>query len=526
MNIRILTFSFSILFIFLAILGGVLNFSFIPIADSWHKYEIVKLIQEHSYNSLLETHMEHRILFTRILLLMDYFFFGDKQVFLIAINYLLNFLCFILVFNFFTTLYNVSEKTKKIHFFVFLAFSFYWAQRANLTWEFQSQFYLFVIFSLLTFRSIYRNNTYFITAFFTVCSVFTMANGILVAPVVSFYFMINKNYKKLIQSFLVLCSIYYLYFSNYQINPDLPSPIFALFESPLEVLRFQLAFLGNIFSFMFGKGVVGLYISCFFGLISLIIVFIKRKTVLSEPLYLFLLFIIATSFIIAISRYHHSLLQPISSRYTTPIIFYWLLIYILIYDYLRNIFKNKISYLRFLLCILFIFLLHYQFGALKDNSEKTLKRVIHLGLPLNKIDNFIPHMSYELFDHYINLNYGLFSQSVIKELVFSDTSNTTLNECNSPMRNIIFEHKENYIYFSFDSIKNKLVNNKTIFPVLRDNQQIGVFSNNLKFQNISFLDFNKDMTIYGFVLSDSGNDNKEVKLINYDQNCLWNLSIK
>jgi len=34
------------------------------------------------------------------------------------------------------------------------------------------------------------------------------------------------------------------------------------------------------------------------------------------------------------------------------------------------------------------------------------------------------------------------------------------------------------------------------------------------------------MTIYGFVLSDSDNDNKEVKLINYDQNCLWNLSIK
>ena len=524
MNIKIISISISLSFLFLAMLGGVINFSFIPIADSWHKYEIVKLLQDHNYSSLIETHMEHRILFTRILLMMDYFFFGDKQVFLIVMNYFLNFVCFILIFNIFTTIYHVSENVKKIHFFVFFAFSFYWAQRANLTWEFQSQFYLFIIFSLLTFRSIYKKNSYLVTAFFTLASIFTMANGLLVAPVVSFYYLITKEYKKFILSLLILCGIYFLYFNNYEINPDLPSPLLAIFNSPSEVIRFQLAFLGNIFSFMFGKGTVGLYISCFFGLFSLIIIFFKRKIIFSEPLYLYLLFVIATSFIISISRYHHSLLQPISSRYTTPIIFYWLLIYILNYDFLYNFFKDKVSYLKILLGLMFLLLVHYQFGAIKDNSQKTLKRVIHLGLPLNKIDNFIPHMSYDLFDHYINQNYGLFSQDVIKELVFSDTSNPSFNECNTPMKKLIFEYKQNYVYFSFESIKNKLVNNKTIFPVLRDNQQIGVFSNNLKFQNISFLDFNKNMTIYGFALS--GSDNKEIKLINYDQNCFWNLSIK
>lgn len=530
MNLNKSIIVFSLTFLVLSIIGGFQNFSYIPIADSWHKYELINnVFNKNEYFSLFDIHMEHRILFTRILLILDYYFFGDTQVFLIVTNYLLNFVCFYIIYNFFINKYDLSEYLRKIYFFVFVAFSFYWSQRANLTWEFQSQFYLFLIFSLLTFQGLSSRKSVYLICFYILCSIFTMANGLLVGPLVSFYYLVNKNIKNFFISSAFVLFLILIYFINYEINKDLPSPLSAILDSPLEVARFQLAFLGNIYSFFVGKGIFGLCVSICFGLVSLFLIFHKRHVVIKEPFYLFLLFIIFSSILIAISRYHHSILQPISSRYTTPIIFYWLLIYVLYFEELRS-FYNKNKKLAHQFIFVFMFLtIHYQLGALKDNSLKTLERFIHFGLAINNIENFIPHMSDELIQYNLDLDYGFFKRKDVKELRFDENYDENLSECLSELKNLKIDNKENFQSISFysdDLLNIGNINNYIIMKILDStNKQVGIYSHNQKFLNNKLnMHFNKKIFFYGFIDS-KAKHNQPYKLINSDDNCYWSINL-
>ena len=144
---------YSFLILFLALLGVYVNYSPIPIADSWSNYELVKDISEGHLSSFISLHNEHRILPSKILFWLDMHLFGGSEVFLLITHILFIFI----LFNLFSSLSfenNLNKKEQTLFPLFILSILFFWSQKANLTWAFQSQFYLVQIFSLLTFLAI------------------------------------------------------------------------------------------------------------------------------------------------------------------------------------------------------------------------------------------------------------------------------------------------------------------------------------------------------------------------------------
>src|SRR5471030_57729 len=77
-------------FFILAIIGGYQNYTPVPFLDLWYGYiGFYNQLINGNYAIWWSQHNEHRIVLSRIFLLLDLRFFHGKMIFLCALNYLL-----------------------------------------------------------------------------------------------------------------------------------------------------------------------------------------------------------------------------------------------------------------------------------------------------------------------------------------------------------------------------------------------------------------------------------------------------
>lgn len=400
---RILTF----IIVTLAIIGGIRSFSDIPFWDMWNGYlGFFSNVMDGGKAPWWHQHNEHRIVLSRILFWLDLKLFNGSQWFLISINYfLIAITCFI-----FYRLVNQqakdleSKNTKNVLFLLICSLLFFWAQENNMTWGFQSQFILAQLLPLATFYAFYlshnSSNSYqsisffWLSCFFGVLSLGSMANGVLALPlllVMSFIIRASIFRKVIITALSII--LIYLYFSGYNSPASHGSLAQSLLNNPLDVAAYIFLYLGGPFYFLSGKGsyvvtgIAGLFL--IFSSIAFFVKLItsKQKSPLTTAMLMFLIYIGGTALGTAGGRVIFGIDQALSSRYMTPALMAWSTLIVLYLPYIERKYKENKKLFNIVVSLIFLSLLPTQWHALDSQSDKLFEqKVAALALELGVKD--------------------------------------------------------------------------------------------------------------------------------------------
>ncbi len=413
-------FLFALIFVTLAIYGAFRNYSPIPFWDMWDGYlGFYDKISSGDWFAWWSQHNEHRIVLSRILFWLDIRFFHGLGWFLILANYIL-LTCIIIIF-----IKILLEFRSNIPVWVplfLIVWQVFWIQKNNLTWGFQSQFFLADLLPLITFYYIQKatksSSLLDKNFIFSLCAGFlaigSMANGILVLPLLTVYLLIVRmGYKRiLITSTLALISIF-LYFNDYH-SPDQHGSIIHVIKSdPIQLLEYTLIYIGGPFGWIFGNGretskVVAICMGIFLLSSSLFFLYqyfkvpIKNRDLLKLSLLFYVVFIVGSAFGTAGGRLIFGLNTALSSRYMTPSLLAWVALFIL---YLRRGTDRSWVDLRFVwipfFCLM-ILMLPQQINAIESNEDALYEReVAALALTLGvkdkaQVANIFPSVNWAL----------------------------------------------------------------------------------------------------------------------------------
>ncbi len=343
-----------ITFAFLLYLWAILKFTaYMPFADDYsvvlrslNTYTAPDADMIQKFKMLFYQHMESRLVFNKIIELLQYYIFGQ-----------VNFLYLVLIGNMGWLLtiylfwkYSIKNQIVSVITFVpvalmMLAFS----HSSLMTWAMGSlQQYWQLFFALY---SIYLlTNKHFTQAFIImIFAIFTSGGGIILIPLFLLYFLTHKYWKLLGISFIlsVLILLFYFVALDYK---RIDHNIYLFFDYPLSIILFLLTFLGN-----FGASYpLAAYIG---GTLILLYIWISKYLFKYMPFLAWsILYIIITACLVTISRSEHGLIFALPSRYSIYSISFLALIYL---GYMKRYQQNKAIYFLGFLVGLSIFIFHF-----------------------------------------------------------------------------------------------------------------------------------------------------------------------
>ena len=198
---------------------------------------------------------EHRISLSRLLFLLEFGVFGGSQIFLITMNYVLAAASAFVFYAFVKSQTSaVLNRQAVVALGVALAaLLFLWGQKENLTWGFQSQFFLVNLLPLSGFYFLYKSadkpglNTYYWAALLCgVLALGAMANGVLALPllVVGTLLMRMSVTRTLIMSIAMIVFLG-LFFWDYHSPQGHASFSETLLSDPVGMIVYTCVYLGN-----------------------------------------------------------------------------------------------------------------------------------------------------------------------------------------------------------------------------------------------------------------------------------------
>jgi hypothetical protein len=435
---NIIFFFIAVLFISLAMVGGVRSYSPVPFMDMWNGYlGFFTKLSDGDWSAWWGQHNEHRIFLARLFFWVDLTIFRGQGWFLIIVNYfLLMMVCYL-----FWRIWKEIEPDNQnswIGYFL-IAWLFWWVQKENLEWGFQSQFILAQLLPLLSFYFLHiahiddsRNLRFFCLAIFIgILSIGSMANGILVFPLmVVFSLLLRMDWRKtLIIGVFAIAGISF-YFYGYTAPGGHGSLRQAVLTNPLGLLHYVAVYVGSPFSFgskSFGlltataAGIILIGSSLFFACRMLSS---TRQKSLQLALLIFILFVGGTALGAAGGRVIFGVEQALSSRYMTPALMAWAALFLLFYinsDLLKSWSRDK---LWVVMASLILLMLPQQLKALKSQSQILFEREIAaLALELGvkdqgQISNIFPSAEWalDIVKVPIQENYSIFGQAPLADL--------------------------------------------------------------------------------------------------------------
>lgn len=410
-NIRVFTsvaLIFCVLTVAAAIAGGINFYSPVPFWDMWGGYlDFYTKIATGNYSAWWAQHSEHRIVLARIFFWMDIRWFGGQSYFLIVINYiLLSAACATLLLFLNDTFKSLPKKELRNFFaLITIGWLFSWAQHENLSWGFQSQFFMAQLLPLCAFYFLYKMSStpnksreYFLLAsFFGVLSVGTMANGILALPLMLVYGIFCKIGSRRCGALLILTVIsVFFYYHDYNSPSGHGSLSNAVLTNPVGVVHYVLLYIGSPFFYITPlpiiavKEGVALLAGSFFVASAAYYAFTNiraaQKNYLHLGLLFFILYIGGTALGTAGGRLIFGVEQAMSSRYTTPAFMAWAALLIIATPVLVA-WTGKTKAILAVLLLLSFSVLVGQASALKSpDNEKFDQMVAALGLELKVND--------------------------------------------------------------------------------------------------------------------------------------------
>lgn len=396
-----------ILYLLLAVIGGVNGYSVVPHWDMWDGYlDFYTRLRDGDYSVWWTQHNEHRILLARQLFYIDIRFFDGSGVFLVVMNYVLvlcAFTLFVIILrehmqslvsgqclNQLQTGTHDNLLAFHVILLMLTTMLFSWIQYNNFVFGFQSQFFLAQLLPLVAFYLLHRsnkaghaNNIYFMFAVISgALSAGTIASGILVMPLMTVLAMVyGMSRIKILILFALSPALLYAYFDDYMAPPHHGSVVQTITEQPIELARYVLTYLGGPFYYLLGKSIV---VAQLFGLVFLVASFYKafqtlcqcRPSSLQFALLTFILYVSVTALGTGGGRLIFGMEQAVSSRYMTPALMAWSTLLVLYSGWINDLFRKhpKRFYCSFLIIIgLFFF---RQLPALQSQADTNYERMI------------------------------------------------------------------------------------------------------------------------------------------------------
>ena len=353
-------------FISSAIYGQYINYSPAPFMDYWNG--VLRFYLESMQDPLAwwVQHNEHRIFLSKLLFWLDMRYFGGRSLLLVPVNTVLLLLTAGLLVAYARKLIPSEEGGSRLVLAGLMTmFCMAWMQNQNIVWGFQSQFILVYLLPLLSFYALARSRYdinrsgfwRFLSVFMGVISAYSMANGLLVLPVlVVLYWLMGEPVKRIFTVFMMFVVATLVFFIGYQSTAGSSLGPGVLFDRPWKILEFTLAYLGNPAYWIFGSvsaaiaaGMLAVAMALFF--------FWRRKSLVAEPYALALLAFIAYVFgsacVTALGRAFFDISLAASSRYTTPSLLMWAALIILLLSRLQGR-VNAIPWVMLVVALLLI----------------------------------------------------------------------------------------------------------------------------------------------------------------------------
>ncbi|MGE0410216.1 MAG: hypothetical protein AB7P23_13270, partial [Amphiplicatus sp.] len=334
----------ALLFVALAAAGVWRGHTPVPFWDMWDGYiGFYERLKDGEAGLWFAQHNEHRIFLSRLLFFVDLEWFGGRGAFLLAVNLAFALLSAGLFRAFIRDEVGTQAGPAGAALaFVCLALSFSWTQQENLSWAFQSQFFLGQSLALLAFLLLHRatrasreekpsTGLFALACASGALAACALGNGVLALPLMAAQAIMMKARGRRIAILVLLAAlVLFAYFHDYRSPAGHGTFLNSLFHEPLAVVAYALVYLGSPFINAFeslGKAPA--------AALSLLLIagsalFFWRE--LARPLAStsrvallgFIAYVGATALATAGGRLAFGLDQAASSRYATPALMAWL----------------------------------------------------------------------------------------------------------------------------------------------------------------------------------------------------------
>jgi hypothetical protein len=327
----------------LSILGAVLAYSPVPYGDMWDgALDFMVRAAQGSPLDWWGQHNEHRILLSRLLFFLDMQCCRGANWPLVVANYLFAgaaSLVFLRMLRDSMGTQSPAGRGELVLGLCLTAWLFQWMQQENLTWAFQSQFFLAQLLPLCAFYCCGRSTgppasgRWFLAACaLGAASAATMANGLLALPLMALHaWMTRQDPRRILALAALGAAAAVLYFHGYQSPPRHGSVWQSATHDPLGMLAFALLYVGSPFYHLVGGGSIGTAVAGCCGL--LLTVFLVRDAVAAlrqanraaawPAIITYIAYVGITALATAGGRLVFGIDQAVSSRYTTPALMAW-----------------------------------------------------------------------------------------------------------------------------------------------------------------------------------------------------------
>lgn len=396
--------AYAVFMVSLSAIGGIKSFTSVPYWDMWGPYLDFYMEPTNGFSSWWTQHNEHRIILAKALFWLDVRYFSGLSYFLILANYFFVVLEIWIFFKIFDKKsIGVDPNFQFLLKCYIVAWLFSWSQYDNLTWAFQSQFFLAQLLPLCGFywfsKSINSPTkvSYFLGAIlFGVLSLGSMANGIFAMPLLFVYSIIaSQGWRRSSALFILSAITIAAYLYGYHTPAGHASPLNSLLSSPYDYLRYVLYYLGVPFYFIFeGVRIAGAaaIIGGIFLLASYLIfaikLFVRREYgSMNFAIIIFGVFILATAVVTGGGRLIFGANQALTSRYCTPALMMWAGLFIMLSPALSRLYVKRKSIFLSVVAIASIGLIPMQLRAINIDGDINFNReVAALALTLGVRD--------------------------------------------------------------------------------------------------------------------------------------------
>lgn len=426
----------AMVFVALAIIGGIRGYSPVPFWDMWDGYlGFYVKVMSGDVSAWWAQHNEHRIVLARLFFWLDFVLFSGQGWFLVVINYLFQAVVCLVFWTIWKEIKD--EKHNWIGFFL-IAWLFWWIQKNNLEWGFQSQFILAQLLPLAALYFLHRSvhaemglNKWFVLAVaLGILSTGSMANGVLALPIMTLYAMLTRLGLRRIAilggaSILMLG----LYFFDYVAPAGHGSLGQAIRTNPIGLMHYVVVYVGGAFSF--GNRTIGVWTATVAGvfLVGSSCVFALR--VLAKPkeatlqlaLLAFILYIGGTALGTAGGRLIFGIEQALESRYMTPSLMAWSALVILYLPQINSLRLSVQNKLWVCFAILLLLMLPKQLESLGSKKDRNFDRqlaalAVEMGVKDDaQIQHVFPSVPWimSIAERPIAENWSIFSMAPFKD---------------------------------------------------------------------------------------------------------------
>ena len=277
---------------------------------------------------LFAFHNEHQIVIARLFHLADWKWFGATNLFLV--------ICILLTQALYAVFFYRILRRARVSVWASLTviawtliFLFSCSQFDNLGYGFQISFvqvYLFSFLSILLFVDflVTKKKWQLICGFlFAIMASYSMANGMLVWPILVFIALVARAWKSAIGFGLFCIFFFYNYLSYKAASPQGGSILESLhsWHDVLNAIRYGFVYLGNPLgsvSLTYATVYAAILVGYFVFLAWIVYIYRKQVSHLVIALLIVSLFILCTALVTTLGRFEMGIFQATSGRYTTP----------------------------------------------------------------------------------------------------------------------------------------------------------------------------------------------------------------